>query len=75
MADKAAPKFTITGQFPDAGPNAAGQYVGGVTVTFRTDFGTTGQVFVPQAEFNAATVGDKIRTLVAEQAAVHSLTE
>lgn len=51
MADS-TPAWTVTGQIEEFQPNDRGQYVPGVTVSFRTAAGHQGSVFVPRTEYN-----------------------
>lgn len=71
MADTPKPPaFTIVGQRQDFGANQAGQYVEGMSVSFRTAAGDTGAVFVPSAEYQADKVRARIAAVVAEMEAV-----
>lgn len=64
MADTRTPTWTVVGQTEDFGANAAGQYVPGVRVSFRTASGATGSVFIPAAEYTV----DRAREVIAQQA-------
>jgi hypothetical protein len=48
--------YTITGQYQTVGFNIQGQAADGWTISFTTPDGNTGQVFVPDAQYNLANV-------------------
>lgn len=62
-----APTWRVTGQQPVSGQDARGQYVPGVRVLFQLSTGESGEVFVPNADFNPE------RVRVAVQAAARTL--
>lgn len=65
MAEATPPAWTVTAQVEEFQPNDRGQYVPGVTVSFRTAAGHNGSVFVPRTEYNP----ERARALIAERAA------
>lgn len=48
--------WAVTAQQEVTAPDANGRYVPGVRVSFQTARGLTGTVFVPDQQYNAATV-------------------
>lgn len=60
MPDAKEPTWTVTGQVEDFGPDAIGNYVSGVKVSFRTANGAQGSVFIPAAEYSV----DRARQLI-----------
>lgn len=70
MATDTTPQWVITGQFPDAGPDATGRYGAGMTVTYSVPGVGTGQAFFPQAEYTPPNVREKIAAQVATMLAI-----
>ena len=70
-ADKA---YEVTGQRPDFAQSEAGGFVQGVTITYRTAGGHTGQVFVPQEQYNLTSVQKLLSARAAEMDAIGNLT-
>jgi hypothetical protein len=73
MANTDTPAWTVIGQQPDVGPNDAGIFVQGMTVTYRTRSGAVGKVFVPQAQFTADQVREIVNTAAGHSEAVANL--
>lgn len=73
MADSAKPTWSVVSQREDFGPNAAGNYVQGVVVSFRTASGSTGSVFVPAAEYTVDRVREVVDSAAKAMQAVDSL--
>ena len=65
--------WRITSQLETMAPNASGQYVRGVHVTFSTDTGLVGSVFVPNQQYNPGMVAEMIAQRVKQMVAVHNL--
>ena len=65
---------SVTGQIEQTQVGANGTLVQGMTITFTTGTGTTGSVFVPLAQYNAATVKAMIAAQAAKIDAVAALT-
>jgi hypothetical protein len=66
--------WAVTSQLETYGPDATGQAVEGVKITFRTGKGVTASVFVPKSRYTP----DNARAAIAAQAAaidaVHTMT-
>lgn len=65
--------FTITGQVETMKAQPNGQYIDGVTVSFITDTGVAGSIWVPPAQYNKDSVQGLILDRVAVINAIHSL--
>lgn len=68
------PAWTVISQVETMGIGPTGTAGSGVKVTFRTMDGTTGSVFVPDAQYNADTVKAAIIAKAATLAEVKGLT-
>ena len=62
--DSQAPLYVVTSQQETVDRSAAGEYVNGVRVAYRTRSGATGSVFVPYTEFTEP----RVRALLQERA-------
>ena len=69
-----APAYEVIGQRPDFAQSDAGGFVQGVTITYRTAAGHTGQVFVADTAYNVASVQKLLSARAAEMDAVGRLT-
>lgn len=58
--------YTVTGQAETTDLGPTGVYVPGVRVSFRTEGGANGSVFVPQSDFTV----EAVRRAIGERAAV-----
>jgi len=67
------PAWRVTSQQESTQPGPAGTYTKGVNVTFITASGVTASVFVPNAQYNVATVQQMIAERAAALAAVDAL--
>lgn len=65
--------WTVTGQMEVTAPDSTGRYVQGVKISFTTFEGLSGTVFVPDAQYNTASVAAAIGARVAQMRAVHGL--
>jgi hypothetical protein len=68
-----APLFTITSQVETYDRNAAGAFVTGVQVTFRTRTGATASVFVPYDQLQAERVRELVTIRARELEAIAQL--
>jgi hypothetical protein len=62
--DNETSTWQVTSQIPATMPGPAGRFVKGVTITFVTGKGFSGEVFVPDTAYNT----DNVRALLAAQA-------
>ncbi len=72
MADT-TPKWTVTNQLETTKPNAAGQYVDGVSVSFQTANGLIGSIFVPHTQYNPENVKGLINAKVEAMQSIQGL--
>lgn len=54
-------------------PDATGRFIDGVTVTFQTDNGITGSVFVPFGQYNPAEIIKRVQQRAESMVIVHGL--
>jgi len=57
--------WTVTSQQETTGADANGRYGEGYRITFTTDAGQSGTIFVPDAQYNQETVRNLINAKVA----------
>lgn len=67
-----AGSWRVTGQTPTTRPGPNGRFVDGMLVHFATGLGNVGTVFVPEANYNQATVG---RAVAAKAALIDSVAQ
>lgn len=65
--------WSVTGQRQELAPGPSGEYVMGMTVSFRTAGGTTGSVFDPLATYSVDHVRELIEARLVHIAAVEGL--
>ena len=66
MPEQAKPpvKWRVVSQIETTQPDASGRFVQGVLVSFQTESGVVGSVFVPASQYNVETV----KRLITEKA-------
>ena len=67
------PDYTIVAQHNTIGFNTQGNAVAGWQIDYSTPNGNTGSIFVPNAQYNLATVKELIEAQVQTMAAIHQL--
>ena len=68
------PPWSVVSQQEQTQPGPNGQLTDGMVVTFLTESGVTGTVFVPLTQYSAATVRQLINDKVSIIESVNSLT-
>lgn len=63
----------ITAQMETVQAGPTGQFQRGYSITFQTDSGLAGTVFVPETAYNPANVAAKVAEQVQRMVAVHGL--
>lgn len=74
MTSKNGVLWIVESQMETTDVNAAGQFVPGIRVTFRTQHGIVSSVFVPRDRFSPDYVRQAIQAHAEELDAVQSLT-
>lgn len=66
-------QWSVTSQQESMGQDASGRYVSGVNVSYTTNGGLSGTIFIPDAQYNAEAVKARIEARLRAMTDVHTL--